>query len=530
MAYIPGYTYDIFISYAHLDNLKMPGQQLGWIELFYQSLTLKLAQRIGKQDAVKIWWDSKKLDGGKLFDNSIEDGIRDSAIMISLISPGYLQSEYCKKEMDLFYSKSALEKTGTSIGDNARMIKVLLNNIPHVQIPEQFGRATGFPFYKAADNNDFGDPLDYTDPVFTAQLKDLRDALIGIFQAFPKEQPPAIPSANAPIQNTAPPAANSVSPIDPVKSDAAKTDADSPGKGFSIYFGEVSDSLRTARKRTIVDLTKSGYSIITNVPPPDEATAHEQKVAEAVQGADLAVHLLDQFPGREIEGTDNWYPRKQVEISLQLAPAKLIWVPADLNEQDVEEETYKTFLLGIEHNNNSENKFDFIRGNKSELTDQIRDYADAIIQSRVRKDSNEKISVLLDTHFSDQQYAFSLGQALLQNNMQPYINPQEDDPHKNIEMLADRISQVNKLVFLYGHVSREWVLERMSAALQLIVTHNYPIDDFYIYMAPPNKTADDIKLNQRFLKVNVLNNSADTLLNPGALDAFIADMKQRSAA
>ena len=115
MAYIPGYTYDIFISYAHLDNLKMYGQQLGWIELFYQSLNLKLAQRIGKMDAVKIWWDSKRLDGSILFDGSIEKGVKDSALFISLISPGYLQSDYCKNEMEHFYEKSAVEKNGRSV-------------------------------------------------------------------------------------------------------------------------------------------------------------------------------------------------------------------------------------------------------------------------------------------------------------------------------------------------------------------------------------------------------------------------------
>ena len=109
--------------------------------------------------------------------------------------------------------------------------------------------------------------------------------------------------------------------------------------------------------------------------------------------------------------------------------------------------------------------------------------------------------------------------------MQPYINPQEDDPRKNINLLADRISQVNKLVFLYGTVSKEWVLARMSAALQLIVTNNYAIDDFYVYLAPPNKLSDDIKLNQRFLKVNVVNNSANPDLTAEMLDTFIKDMK-----
>jgi TIR domain len=519
MAYIPGYTYDIFLSYAHLDNMKMPGQAQGWIELFYQSLNLKLAQRIGKMDAVKIWWDNRKLDGSKLFDHTIEDGINNSALFVSLISPGYLQSTYCKQEMDLFYAKSSAEKVGASLGDNVRMLKVLLNNIPYSQLPQYFGKATGFPFYKSDEEDTLGDPLDYTDPAFAQQLKDLRDSLVRIFEAFPKEQtnPPGNTGSNSAVAAL-------------VTSTTLPSDNTIPKNGLTLYFGEVSDSLRTARKRTITELEKNGFTIITNIPPPEEATAHEQKLKQVLPKADLAVHLLDQFPGREIEGTDTWYPKKQVEVSLQLSPSKLLWVPSDFDENNIEEETYKTFIHGIEKNNDPENKFEFIRGNKSELTKQIMDYVEAIKQSRVRKESTAKIAVLLDTHFSDQQYAFTLGQALLKNNMQPYINPQEDDPRKNINLLADRISQVNKLVFLYGSVSKEWVLERMSAALQLIVTNNYAIDDFYVYLAPPNKMNEDIKLNQRFLKVNVLNNSSNPDLNAEMLDAFIKDIKGESAA
>jgi|JI10StandDraft_1071094.scaffolds.fasta_scaffold338158_1 hypothetical protein len=506
MAYIPGYTYDIFISYAHLDNEKMPGQMDGWIELFYKSLNLKLAQRIGKMDAVKIWWDSKKLDGSKLFDNSIEDGIRNSAIMISLVSPGYLQSEYCRKEMDLFCSKSTAEKTGLSVGDNSRIIKVLLNNIPHTQLPEQFGRATGFPFYLAEDNDDFGDPLNASHPSYAEQLKALRDSLVKMFELFPKQ--PNVSEAE--IINVL-------------------TDSDSKEDKFTLFFGEVSDSLRSTRKRSITELENTGYTILTGVPPPEESTAHDKKITEVLKKADLAVHLLDQFPGRDIEGTDTWFPKRQAELSLELAPAKMLWVPAELDLEEVEEETYKSFLSKIESGNSSEKTFEYVKGNKSEISKQILDYANAIKQSRVRAESDQKISVLLDTHFSDQQYAFSLGQAIFQNNMQPYINPQEDDPRKNMNLLADRISQVNKLVFLYGSVSREWVLERMSAALQLIVTHNFPIDDFYVYLAPPNKPNDDIKLNQRFLKINVLNNSAQNTVNAELIDNFIKNLKGNAA-
>src|SRR5215207_416042 len=105
MPYIKGYEYDIFLSYSHLDNLKVFHEPHGWIEEFYNNLTVLLWRRIGKADALKFWWDNKKLDGNILFDQSIAESIDKSALMLCLTSPGYLNSAYCQKELQQFYNK-----------------------------------------------------------------------------------------------------------------------------------------------------------------------------------------------------------------------------------------------------------------------------------------------------------------------------------------------------------------------------------------------------------------------------------------
>jgi len=62
----------------------------------------------------------------------------------------------------------------------------------------------------------------------------------------------------------------------------------------------------------------------------------------------------------------------------------------------------------------------------------------------------------------------------------------------------DRISQVNKLVFFYGNVAAEWVSERMKAALQLILSNQYPVKDFFVFMLPPHKDPNDKISEQQF--------------------------------
>lgn len=499
MAYIKGYEYDIFISYSHLDNQNFFNQGEGWIERFCSELNKLISQRIGTPDAVKIWWDNRKLDGGVVFDQSIANGIDKAAILLCLTSSAYLKSDYCKKELNLFYTKAQQEQTGLKVGDRSRIVNVLLNNIAYTKWPAQFSGTTGFPFNDAKNNDDLGDPLDVNDQQFKNQLKELRNALIKLIDDFPKEE---------------------------VRTTVNEVEKEKEEDKFTIYFGDVADSLRTTRKRTVAELEKKGYKIICDVPPPFEADAHEKEVKEKLAGANLAVHLLDQYTGREIDESEGvWYPQKQAELSLQFASSQLIWVPAEIDMATVEEEGYRTFMQELDSGKQLTKNFEYIRGAKSTLTQEISDLAEKLKIQVKQQPVNDKVAVLLDAYSEDQQYAWQLGTSLLENQIQPFVTPQEDDPRDNSNMLGDRISQVNKLIFFYGKVDWTWVQRRINAALKLIINNQYPADEFFIFMMPPHKNPTDISFGQRFLKVNVIDNSDTQQLDKGVLQQFFKSLK-----
>jgi len=498
MAYIKGYSYDIFISYAHLDNEKLSGQMLGWIEQFYTDLNILLSRRIGKAGAIEIWWDNKKLDGNILFDESIKTGIKQSAILLCLTTAGYRESEYCLKELELFYKKAQKEDIGLSVGGRSRILNVLLNNIPFTQWPVELSGTTGFHFHDEVSEDDLGDPLDTGCREFKSRLQDLRDALIKLVNEFPKEEEP--------------------------EEHEFHLDEEKKEDEFTIYFGDVADSLRTVKKRTITELKKRGYKIICDVPPPFKSDEHEKAVKEKLEEASMAVHLLDLLPGREIEDEESiWYPQKQAALTLELDKPQLIWVPAEIDIKVIDVEQYKTFMQAMENGKPGSKKIEYIRGTKSELAQQITDLAEQVKKQHLPPD--DKVSVLLDTHYTDQIYALEVSKSLLEHKIQHLINPQEDDPRKNIDVLAERISKVSTLVFFYGKVTRDWVLERMSAALQLIVTNNYAVEDFFVFMVPPHKDPKDISLKQRFLKVNVVNNSDTAQIDTNALQQFLKNLR-----
>src|SRR5215475_4974010 len=141
MAYLSDFDFDIFISYAHVDNLTAVSAAEGWVAQFHQQLEILLWKRVGRRDSVKIWRDPR-LDGNQLFDNTIRDRIETAALFLALTSAGYLESEYCRQELECFAERARRDAHGLVVDDRLRIFNVLLNNIPHSKWPEQYGRSS----------------------------------------------------------------------------------------------------------------------------------------------------------------------------------------------------------------------------------------------------------------------------------------------------------------------------------------------------------------------------------------------------
>ncbi|HYW47350.1 MAG TPA: TIR domain-containing protein [Bryobacteraceae bacterium] len=493
MAYLAPFEYDVFLSYARVDNLSISGDAAGWVTRFHKHLVISLSKRIGRIGAVHIWRDSE-IDPSQLFDATIQEKIRTSAIFVALTSQGYLESKYCRSELRGFHEKAQHEAQGVAVGDRLRIVNVLLQNIPPARWPAEFGRTGGQPFHDAEREDELGEPWDPDTRQFQSALRRVADAIYTTLTAIQEASPASIREAKA---------------------------VPTP---FRVYVADTADSLLTSQRRLIAELRQKGMEVASGVPPPHERAAHEATAAAEIGKADLSVHLLDGLAGHEIDGEPGIsYPRKQVELGLARGKPQLIWIPQQLARESIEDDTHKRWLAELE-NGPRRSSYDVVRGPASRITHEVLGKADQLrLQAQTRQEGQAPAAALLDTHLKDQLYALELGAFLLKHGVQPFINPEADDPHQNLKVFQERLRQVSILIVFFGGVAEEWVRARLGTALQIAIADRSPLRACGVYLAPPRQKGEVPNFDQGPFRIAILDNSAG--FDPQSVAPLLAGLK-----
>ena len=102
MAYVPGCSADVFISYAHDDDLD------GWVTGLKEKLTQKLNPFLPKP--AEVWFDSEKLQTGDAFRDKIRKKLKNTPLFVAVVSTPYLESEFCMfEELGWFQNQGGKE-------------------------------------------------------------------------------------------------------------------------------------------------------------------------------------------------------------------------------------------------------------------------------------------------------------------------------------------------------------------------------------------------------------------------------------
>ena len=458
MAYVPGFAHDIFLSYARVDDMRH------WVRRFHDELEVRLAQRFGRIGAVKIWRDPE-IAANQYFDATIQDALEGSAVLLAVTSTGYLRSDYCLQEVAEF-QKLAAARHLTAVGDRSRVVNVLLQKIPPEQWPPAYGRTTGLVFHDPAFGA-LGKPLEPGGEAFHDQLLRLVDDVHDLLEALASRC-----RSDADVADSPPEAVRA--PSLPVAPDTAAFDADA---SLTIFVADVADTLRPLREQVVDALVARGHRVLTDVPPPYEASAHDQQLRAALESSQVSVHLLDRLAGRPIDRLPALsYPVRQLQQALGRSIDVIAW--------HAEPTTFgqPSSPFAADLNGSKAAALHQMSGRPESSQADILEAVEVV--RRRRGAAMAERTVLLDFHAKDYAQAVGIHEGLQRSGFEVLVGPDADRPRRNIEIYKERLGRASSLVIPVVHVSQAWVTERVHEALRVIAANRCPTRRILVLLDP----------------------------------------------
>ena len=314
MNYVPGYGYDIFVSYAQVDDLTGSDDEDGWVSALIKKLKNRLAQLLGRQDNFSLWYDHQLRHHVSLTPE-IMGTLERSATLVVILSQGYLESEWCTRERDTF-----LKLVEERHRNDGRVFVVERDKFEREGRPRQFGDLLGYHFWKEdrqgrlrtlGMSRSIEDESAFLD-VLEDLARDLSDKL--------KELRHSIP------------------------------DPPDPARSLTVYLAEVTDDLDSIRTKVTRALQQRNIRVIPDTWYPRDPEGFQKSVEDGLSQADLFVQLLSGLPGRKPPGLEMGYVGFQHLRATKIGLPVLQWRSPSLDAQsvqrDVEDTEYRTLLLG----------------------------------------------------------------------------------------------------------------------------------------------------------------------------------------
>jgi hypothetical protein len=414
MAYVPGYDQDVFISYAHVDNKEMiygEGEPIPWVTTFKGELQTRLDKSLGKT-GVKIWMDREALPGNESVTQTLESAVRNTATLIVMLSTGYLESEWCKKEVQDFVNLA---------GTEGRLFIVHLQNIPLEERPEAMQDLNGFPFFDEAGD----DPLPPSAKAYVTSMLNLKNSLSKKL----KELKPQQLSRENPLGE----------PLHESK------------KQMALLFAEGTPDLNYDLASIKIYFDKLGYRILPEKPYRRGAQEFQEMLDQDLGEAKLFVQLLGPYGTQRTEDLPEGYEGLQLDRARKLKlPLLRAYRRDTINVKAMSDPVQRSILEASDVMALDLEEF------KSKIKMTLEELSFREIIPAVTEDSEKPIVIYANK--SDQNSAFKIRDVLKSKNLLSYIYFHEDP-------LMDLAKQMNPagLVLVYGETTENtWIRERVK--------------------------------------------------------------------
>ncbi len=309
----------LFISYAHIDNEPLTPQQQGWITRFHASLEALLSMRLGGK--ARIWRDNK-LQGNDVFSDEIVDQFGHTAVLVSVLTPRYLNSEWCNKEVAEF-CKRAEQSGGMIVANKARIFKVLKAPVETQEsLPQVVKDVLGYEFFTIED----GTPLEL-DPAYGEKFAQNYNRKVGKLAWDVSQLLKTLETGTGDNGH----------------------DEQGPAKP-TVYLAECSYDRKQTREILEGELSRHGNAVLPDHELPREEDEYVAAVEDLLKRCRLSIHLVGEAYGGVPDGPSH---KSVVVLQNELAAKRsrsdqlkrVIWVPEGTHSEQAQQQAFIDALI-----------------------------------------------------------------------------------------------------------------------------------------------------------------------------------------
>ena len=487
---------DVFVSYAHIDDQSLAEGQPGWISSLHHALEIRLEQLLGKE--AKIWRDPK-LQGNDVFADRLVDQLPKVGVLISVLSPRYVRSEWCQREITEFL-KASVATGGVRVADKLRVFKVVKTPIPREQQPPDLQATLGYEFYtverESGRQRELG-PMSPPDGqrLYWVKLDDLAHDIADLLSILDGEACGVVPS--------------------PIAS-----------KGV-VYLAETSFDLKDRRDAIRRELLGHGYTVLPDQPLPLVGPECATFVRQQLSHCRLSVHMVGENYGVVPDDSIDSIVVLQNELAIERAVAgnfcRLIWMPPDLVTDD---QRQQQFIQRLETDSRLQSGADILKGPLEDFKTVLHVRLNPPEPPKperqappTEREAMRRVYLICDQRDLDDakplaDFLFDQFEVTL-----PVFEGDEAQVRRDHEA---NLTECDAALIYYGAGNELWLRGKLRE-LQKIAGYgrSKPIVAKAVYVAPP-----DTRDKQRFRTHEAVVINSGGAFTPSALEPFVSRLKQ----
>jgi hypothetical protein len=473
MAFVPRYEHDIFVSYAHVDDQPDPGAEEGWVTTLVKGLRIRLAQIFGRSEAFSLWMDAE-LAGNTPITPTILDTLQQTATLVIILSPAYLESEWCLREKNRF-----LPMIGEQVRRESRVFVVERDRVVQGERPPEFGELLGYRFWLADREGKPPRILGVPRP----SPNDLRyyDVLNDLSHDLATE-------------------------LRRLREAAGRSGAKAEVSGGreAVFLAEVTDDLDLLREDVKRYLDQAGLRVLPETWYSRDPFAFQGSVDADLSKCTVFVQLLSAVRGKRLPGSTQSYVLLQYEQAKNGGKSILQWRSQELDVTSVTDEDHRALLecdtvlaVGIE-----------------EFKHKVVEYAS--YRPSVLSPGLIKAFVFVSMETEDRSLAETVCDVLGQEGAAYVLPMRQGKPAEIRRDLEQNLLTCDGLIIVYGRTTVAWVREQLRQCCKILPQRQCPLPALAVYEGPPEqKDPLDLRLpNMRMLDCR-------RGLNQAALKAFL---------